>query len=86
MPWTKREELHALLSERQKNALMTSITPFIRASLEYIIKQVKTTKPGIETFIHGYDYAIPDGRAVIRAHSDGTSSGHGCCQPWNANG
>jgi hypothetical protein len=43
------------------------LTTFNRAALQYIIQQVKAGKPGIEIFIHGYDYAIPDGRPVFKA-------------------
>jgi hypothetical protein len=40
---------------------------FNRAALQYIIDQIKAAKPDIEIFIHGYDYAMPDGRPVFSA-------------------
>lgn len=35
-------------------------------SFETLIRRVKEISPRTLIFIHGYDYAIPDGRAVIR--------------------
>ncbi len=36
-------------------------------AMQTIIDAVKGAKPDIKIFIHGYDYAMPDGRAVLRA-------------------
>jgi hypothetical protein len=38
-----------------------------KAALAYIIDKIKATKADIHIFIHGYDYAVPDGRAVLTA-------------------
>lgn len=60
---------HALtnLPTLRENRAVETFTTFNRAALQYIIQQVKAAKPGIEIFIHGYDYAIPDGRPVFKA-------------------
>jgi hypothetical protein len=57
---------HALtnLPTLRENRAVETFTTFNRAALQYIIQQVKAAKPDIEIFIHGYDYAIPDGRPV----------------------
>ncbi len=51
---------------REDRAVETFST-FNRLALQNIVSQVKATKPEIEIFIHGYDYAIPDGRPVFKA-------------------
>lgn len=33
-------------------------------AFQYVIDKVKQRRPGIQIFLHGYDYAIPDGRGV----------------------
>jgi len=60
---------HALtnLAPLRDNRVVETFTTFNRAALEFIIQKVKAAKPGIEIFIHGYDYAIPDGRPVFKA-------------------
>ena len=51
---------------RQQRALDTFAT-INKAALRYILDQVKAAKSDIHIFIHGYDYAVPDGRPVFRA-------------------
>ena len=60
---------HALtkLPTLRQNRAVETFTMFNRAALQYIVDQVKAAKPDIEIFIHGYDYAIPDGRPVFKA-------------------
>jgi hypothetical protein len=60
---------HALtnLPPLRENRVVETFTTFNRAALTFLIGKVKVAKPGIEIFIHGYDYAIPDGRPVFKA-------------------
>jgi hypothetical protein len=51
---------------RQQFALDT-FANINKAALVYIINPVKAAKADIHIFIHGYDYAVPDGRPVFRA-------------------
>jgi hypothetical protein len=51
---------------RQGRALDT-FANINKAALVYIIDQIKAAKADIHIFIHGYDYAVPDGRPVFRA-------------------
>jgi hypothetical protein len=51
---------------RKERALETFQT-YHRAALKWIIDRVKEAKTDIEIFIHGYDYAVPDGRPVFQA-------------------
>jgi hypothetical protein len=71
---------HALtkLPTSRRNRAVETFTTFNRAALEYIVDQVKTAKPDIEISIHGYDYAIPDGRPVFKAPNAGISLVPGC--------
>jgi hypothetical protein len=39
---------------------------FVKGAYRDMIVRVSETSPGTHIFLHGYDYAIPDGRAVIR--------------------
>ncbi len=38
---------------------------FFIKSYNTLIRKVRAVKPGIPIFLHGYDYAIPDGRGVV---------------------
>jgi hypothetical protein len=60
---------HALtnLPTLRQNRAVETFETFNRSALQYIVDQVKAAKPDIEIFIHGYDYAIPDGRPVFKA-------------------
>lgn len=50
---------------------------YVRTAQESIIKAVTAARPGIQIFLHGYDYAMPDGRSVI----DGPGN-FDCVGPW----
>jgi GDSL-like Lipase/Acylhydrolase family len=60
---------HALtnLPPLRDSRVIETFTVFNRAALSFVVDMVKAAKPGIEIFIHGYDYAIPDGRPVFKA-------------------
>jgi hypothetical protein len=55
-----------LVPLRRQRALET-FSEINKTAILYIINQIKTIKPDIHIFIHGYDYAVPDGRAVFKA-------------------
>jgi hypothetical protein len=40
---------------------------FNRGMIETICKAVRDAHPGVQIFLHGYDYAMPDGRPVFKA-------------------
>ena len=52
LPTLREDTLEVIFGECFANALST------------LISRVRQTKPGIPIFLHGYDYAIPDGRNV----------------------
>jgi len=76
---------HALtnLAPLRDNRVVETFTTFNRAALEFIIQKVKAAKPGIEIFIHGYDYEIPDCRPVFKAPFGWNFIGPCCCPPLN---
>lgn len=41
-------------------------TCYFRRGFERLISAVKAARPDIHIFLHGYDYAVPDGRPVLR--------------------
>ncbi|MEI9892920.1 MAG: hypothetical protein WDN28_03130, partial [Chthoniobacter sp.] len=51
---------------RSDRALETFHT-FNRKAVESIILAIMAAQPSIQIFMHGYDYAMPDGRAVFQA-------------------
>jgi len=50
---------------------------YVSQAMQTIINAVTQAKPDIKIFIHGYDYAMPDGRAVFR-----TPLGFNFIGPW----
>jgi lysophospholipase L1-like esterase len=50
---------------------------YIAKALLTFIRQVQAAKPGVQVFLHGYDYAIPTGKGVIRIPPGWTFIG-----PW----
>ena len=55
--------LDTLRLDRAKETFST----FNRKAVETIILAIRAAQPKIEIFMHGYDYAMPDGRAVFQA-------------------
>jgi lysophospholipase L1-like esterase len=50
---------------------------YIAQALRELIRQIRETRPGTPIFLHGYDYAIPTGKGVIRIPPGWTFVG-----PW----
>ena len=51
----------------RKDRALETFQTYNRKMVETIIKAVWAVKPNLPIFMHGYDYAMPDGRAVFRA-------------------
>jgi lysophospholipase L1-like esterase len=50
---------------------------YIADAIRFFVREVRTAKPGLPVFLHGYDYAIPTGKGVIRIPPGWTFIG-----PW----
>ncbi len=65
------------LEPLRRNRAAETFSDFNKSAMQYFIDQVKAAKPDIHIFIHGYDYAVPDGRGVIQ-----TPPGFSFIGPW----
>jgi len=71
------QELEGLLNHSESGLPLTRdshvdyiFNTYLRSAYEALIKKIKEVSPDIHIFLHGYDHAIPDGRAVVRITPD----------------